>query len=430
MHAVSRLCTTRSEPLRYHFESLQPLHFFNTHPPLKTLPFSWLLLLGALTAIGPFSIDMYLPAFPTVEQDLAASPGTMEYTLASFFIGMALGQLFYGPLSDRFGRRPPLMVGLFLYSLASLACAYAGNIHWLVGMRFLEALGGCAGMVITRAVIRDHCDARDTARAFSMLIMVMGLAPILAPMFGSMVVAWMGWREIFLLLALYGAISLFAVYHGLPETHDIKHEPPLRLGRIFGNYGRLLISRSFIGFTLASGLAFAGMFSYIAGSPFVLIQLHGIPPAHFGWMFGLNALGFVVSSQINARLLRTRNITRLLHHAIWLPALAGGMLAVSSLFGWLPLPLVLAGFFVYVASLGFIGPNAMAAALATHGQQAGTASALMGSLQFGIATVMGAAVGVFHDGSARSLMLVMGFCGVGALLVHRWLVSPLHHPEA
>ena len=382
---------------------------------MKTLSIPWLILLGALTAIGPFSIDMYLPAFPAVEQDLQALPGSMEYTLASFFIGMALGQLFYGPLSDRFGRRPPLMVGLFLYSVASLACAFAGSIHLLVGVRFVEALGGCAGMVITRAVIRDRCDARDTARAFSALILVMGLAPILAPMFGSLVVTWLGWRAIFLLLALYGAIGLLAVYHGLPETHDIKHEPPLRFGRIFGNYGRLLISRGFIGYTLTSGLAFAGMFAYIAGSPFVLIQLHGIPPAHFGWMFGLNALGFVFTSQVNARLLRTRNITHLLHHAIWLPALAGGVLAASSLIGWLPLPLILAGFFVYVASLGFIGPNAMAAALATHGQQAGTASALMGSLQFGIATVMGAAVGAFHDGTARSLMLVMGFCGVGAI---------------
>lgn len=396
---------------------------------LKTLSLPWLILLGALTAIGPLSIDMYLPAFPAAERDLRALPGSMEYTLASFFIGMALGQLFYGPLSDRFGRRRPLMAGLVLYTLASLGCAYAGNVNLLAGLRFLEALGGCAGMVITRAVVRDRYGARDAARAFSALILVMGLAPILAPLLGGAVVAWLGWREIFLLLSLYGAIGLLAVYRGLPETHDIRHEPPLRLGTVFGNYARLLRSRSFVGYTLASGLAFAGMFAYIAGSPFVLIQLHGIPAGHFGWVFGLNALGFVAASQVNARLLKTRALTRLLHHAVLAPALAGTVLAVAGLDGWLALPLILAGFFIYVSSLGFIGPNATAAALATHGQQAGTASALMGALQFGLATVMGAMVGLWHDGTALPLVLVMGFCGCGAWLAHRWLVTPAKHAE-
>ncbi len=396
---------------------------------LKTLSLSWLLLLGALTAIGPLSIDMYLPAFPAVERDMQAMPGAVEYTLSSFFIGMAFGQLFYGPLSDRFGRRRPLMAGLALYTLASVGCAYAPNVGLLTGLRFFEALGGCAGMVITRAVVRDRCGARDSARAFSLLILVMGLAPILAPLLGGAVAAWLGWREIFLLLALYGVVGLLAVYYGLPETHDTRHEPPLRIARVMEDYGRLLKSRSFIGYTLAGGLAFAGMFAYIAGSPFVLIQLHGIPAVDFGWLFGLNALGFVVASQLNARLLRRHSLTRLLHHAVWLPAFAGCVLALASFQGWLSLPLTLAGFFAYVASLGFIGPNATAAALATHGQQAGTASALMGALQFGIATLTGAMVGFWHDGTSRPLMLVMGACGVGAWLAHRWLAAPLKHLE-
>lgn len=390
---------------------------------------SWLILLGALTAIGPLSIDMYLPAFPAMEGDLQAAPGSVEYTLSSFFIGMALGQLIYGPLSDRFGRRPPLLAGLALYTLASLGCAYAPDVHLLAGVRFLEALGGCAGLVITRAVVRDRCGARDSARAFSLLILVMGLAPILAPLIGGVVAAWLGWREIFLLLALYGAIGLAAVYYGLPETHDTRHEPPLRLARVAGDYGRLLRSRSFIGYTLVGGLAFAGMFAYIAGSPFVLIRLQGIPAEHFGWVFGANALGFVAASQVNARLLANRSITWLLHHAIWLPALAGLALALASLAGGLSSALILTGFFAYVASLGFIGPNATAAALATHGQQAGTASALMGALQFGIATVTGAMVGFWHDGTARPLMLVMGVCGAGAWLAHRWVVAPLRHAD-
>lgn len=399
-------------------------------PPYRLnsrLSLPWLILLGALTAIGPLSIDMYLPAFPAMERDMRAVAGAMEYTLSSFFIGMALGQLFYGPVSDRFGRRRPLLAGLAVYTLASLGCAYAGNAAMLAGLRILEALGGCAGLVISRAVVRDRCGARDSARAFSLLILVMGLAPILAPLAGGAIAAWLGWREIFLLLAVYGFLAWLAVYRGLPETHDTRHEPPLRLARVLGDYGRLLMSRSFIGYTLAGGLAFAGMFAYIAGSPFVLIQLYGIPAEHFGWVFGANALGFVAASQINARLLQFRSLTWLLHHAIWLPAFAGLTLALASLLGWLALPLAMAGFFLYVSSLGFIGPNATAAALATHGQQAGTASALMGALQFGIATLAGATVGFWHDGTARPLMLVMAVCGAGAWLAHRWLAAPLRH---
>jgi DHA1 family bicyclomycin/chloramphenicol resistance-like MFS transporter len=215
------------------------------------------------------------------------------------------------------------------------------------------------------------------------------------------------------------------VYLVLPETHDTRHEPPLRLSRMLENYGRLLSSRAFLGYTLIGGLAFAGMFAYIAGSPFVLIELNGIPTRHFGWAFGLNALGFVGASQINARLLKTQSLTRLLHAAVWVPALAGLSLALSGLAGWLPLPLVLAGFFVYVASLGFIGPNSTAAALAMHGQEAGTASALMGALQFGLATLAGAWVGTWHDGTARPLMVIMALCGGGAWLMHRLLAAPL-----
>jgi len=392
---------------------------------VHSLPLSWLIMLGTLTAVGPLATDMYLPAFPAVEAGLAAPAGAVQFSLASFFIGMAVGQLFYGPVSDRFGRRPPLLAGLALFTVASLGCALAGSVTALVAWRFLEAVGGCASVVIARAVVRDRCGAREAARAFSLLILVFGLAPILAPLLGGWVVAGLGWRAIFGLLAFYGAACLLAVYRLLPETHDSRHEPPLNLGRVLGDYGRLLSSRGFLGYTLVSGLAFAGMFAYIAGSPFVLIQLHAIPAEHFGWFFGLNALGFVLLSQANARLLKGTPLTVLLHRAVWAPAAAGLTLAVLGLAGWLPLPVLLAGFFVYVASLGFIGPNAMAATLATHGQRAGTASALMGALQFTLATLAGALVGLAHDGTAQPLLLIMAACGVGAWLAHRWIAAPL-----
>lgn len=392
---------------------------------MTSLPVSWLLLLGSLIAVGPLSIDMYLPAFPVMEKELGAAPGAMEFTLSSFFIGLALGQLFYGPLSDRFGRRRPLMAGLGLYALASVGCALADSAQALVAWRFLEALGGCAGMVIVRAVVRDRCTAREAARAFSGLILVMGLAPILAPLLGGWVVTTLGWRAIFHLLAAFGVAALVAVYLALPETHDTRHEPPLRLGTVLADYASLLASPAFLGYTLVGGLAFAGMFAYIAGSPFVLIQLNGVPTESFGWLFGANALGFVITSQINARLLKRHSLTGLLSRAVWTPALAGLGLALCALAGWLPLPAVLAGFFFYVAGLGFIGPNSAAAALATHGQMAGKASALMGSVQFGLATLAGALVGGWHDGSALPLMVVMALGGGGAWLAHRWVAATL-----
>lgn len=390
---------------------------------------AWLVILGALTAIGPLAIDMYLPAFAAIERNLTAPAGSAELTLAGFFIGMACGQLVWGPLSDRFGRKPPLYAGLALFALATLGCALADTIAALTAWRVLQALGGSAGMVIARAVVRDRCSARESARAFSTLILVMGLAPILAPIIGGWVVTALGWRAIFLLLFAFALACLLAIRFGLPESHSTRHEPPLNALRMARDYASLFASRAFLGYTLSGGLAMAGMFAYIAGSPFVLIQLHGIPPAHFGWAFGINALGFVAASQINARSLKTVAPTAMLRRALWLPAAAGLTLAIASLNGAATLPLTLLCMFLYVASLGFIAPNASASALATHGQRAGTASALMGALQFGLATLTGIGVSHLHDGTSRPLALLLALCGIGAWLLHRWLVHPhdRHH---
>lgn len=390
----------------------------------------WLVILGALTAVGPLSIDMYLPAFASIEADLHVPAGTAELTLATFFIGMACGQLFWGPVSDRFGRKPPLYVALALFGIASLGCAMAETATALTGWRLLQALGGSAGMVITRAMVRDRCAARDAARAFSLLILVMGLAPILAPLLGGWVSVNLGWRAIFLVLASFALACLLAVRFGLAESHDVRHELPLNLGRVLAGYGGLFANKAFLGYTLSSGFAMAGMFAYIAGSPFVMIQLGGISEAHFGWFFGANALGFVVASQLNARALRIWAPTRLLRRALWAPALAGLVLAVFTGGGQFSLAVILSGIFVYVTSLGFIAPNASACALATHGQQAGAASALMGALQFGLATLAGVGISQFHDGTALPLAFFLAVCGLAAMASHRLLVHPheRNHP--
>lgn len=386
-------------------------------PPLRFQP--WLLLLGALTAIGPLSIDMYLPSFPTLERELGQG---VQLSLASFFIGMAFGQTLYGPVSDRFGRRPPLLFGLSLFFFAAVAASQATTMTALIGARFLQGFGGCAGMVIARAVVRDRCEASQAAQAFSMLILVMGLAPILAPMAGSWLLVHYGWHSIFWFKALFAACCLTGVYWGLAESHH-QRSGPLNLASVVHNYWRLLQDRRFIGYTLSSGLPFAGMFAYIAGSPHIFIELHQLSPSHYSWVFGSNAFGFIAASQINAWLLRRGyQMLTILAWAIALPGLVSLGLLSAELLGFTQLPLLLAGFFLYIASLGFISPNASAAAMSGQGHQAGTASALMGVLQFGMATVIGAVLGLWHNASALPVLTLMATCGIGGLLWHQWLV--------
>ena len=252
-----------------------------------------LLILGALCAFGPLAIDFYLPSFPTLAQQFATDVEHIQLSLAAYFVGIAIGQLFHGPLADRFGRRVPLLVGVALFAVGSLACAIAPSLEWLIAARFVQALGGCAGMVITRAVVRDLCDPLVSAKVFSQLVLVMGLAPILAPLGGGLLLNTLGWPWIFHSLAIFATLCLLAVLRWLPETRP-QELPPAPLSGAFGQYRALLGNASFMGYSLAGGVAMAGMFAYIAGSPFVFIELYGVPAEHYGWLFGSNAAGFVI----------------------------------------------------------------------------------------------------------------------------------------
>jgi MFS transporter, DHA1 family, multidrug resistance protein len=385
--------------------------------------FRTILILGALSAFGPLAIDFYLPAFPAMALAFGTDEQHVQLTLAAYFLGLSLGQLAYGPISDRFGRRLPLLSGVALFTLASLACAYAPSLEWLIGARFVQALGGCAGMVISRAVVADKCDAVGSAKVFSQLMLVMGLAPILAPMLGGLLVNTTGWQSIFLVLTGFSAAAGLAVALGLPESMPA-HVPRQPLSGALRQYARLVKDSVYLGHALTGGIAIAGMFAYIAGSPFVFIKLYGVPAEHFGWLFGTNAAGFILVAQVNARLLAKRGPAFLLVRAVWVYFLAGlTLLAVSAMRPEALWPLLIP-LFICIASLGCIIPNASACAMNGQGARAGSASAMLGCLQFSIAAGAAALVGALHDGSAVPMAMVISLCGllvVGVALLTRRL---------
>ncbi|MGO4000597.1 multidrug effflux MFS transporter [Pseudomonas fluorescens] len=395
--------------------------------------FRTILILGALSAFGPLAIDFYLPAFPAMAAAFGTDEQHVQLTLAAYFLGLSIGQLAYGPVADRFGRRIPLLIGVGLFTLASLVCAFAPSLDWLIAARFVQALGGCAGMVISRAVVSDKCDAVGSAKVFSQLMLVMGLAPILAPMLGGLLVNLHGWQSIFIALTVFSAAAGLAVAMGLPESMPA-NQPRQPLSGALRQYGRLLSDKVYLGHALTGGIAIAGMFSYIAGSPFVFIKLYGVPAEHFGWLFGVNAAGFILVAQINARLLSRRGPAFLLTRTVWLYLVAGlALLAVSALHTEHLWPLLIP-LFICISSLGCILPNASACAMNGQGARAGSASALLGCLQFSVAAGAAALVGVLHDGTAVPMAMVISLCGIlvvsVAMLTRRLQIARAAQAEA
>ncbi|WP_434649047.1 multidrug effflux MFS transporter [Pseudomonas sp. D1-2] len=391
-----------------------------------------ILILGALSAFGPLAIDFYLPAFPAMAIAFGTDEKHIQLTLAAYFLGLSLGQLAYGPVADRFGRRIPLLAGVGLFTVASLACAYAPSLEWLIGARFVQALGGCAGMVISRAVVSDKCDAVGSAKVFSQLMLVMGLAPILAPMLGGLLVNVYGWQSIFIGLTLFSALAATAVALWLPESLP-EYVPRQPLSGALRQYGRLLKDSVFLGHALTGGIAIAGMFAYIAGSPFVFIKLYGVPAEHFGWLFGTNAAGFILVAQVNARLLSKRGPAFLLARAVWVYWIAGLSLLAISAFQPERLWPLLIPLFICIASLGCIIPNASACAMNGQGARAGSASAMLGCLQFSVAAGAAALVAALHDGTAVPMAIVISLCGllvVGAAMLTRRLQNALALAQA
>jgi DHA1 family bicyclomycin/chloramphenicol resistance-like MFS transporter len=387
-------------------------------------PWSLVIMLGALTGMGPLAIDMYLPSLPAIGEDLRASAGQTQATVAAFLAGMAIGQFFYGPAADRFGRRPAILVGAVIFVLASIGCALAASPEQLLLGRFVQALGACAGGVVSRAVVRDQFDHRDTARVLSLLMLVMGLAPILAPLLGGLLLTFGGWRVNFWFMAVFGALLTAAAFLRLKETRSEETTLQAQSESPIQAYLALLRQRRLIGYALAGALNGATLFTYIASSPELLIETYGFSPQAFGWVFGLNAVGIIGANQVNRWLLRTRTPDQVLS-AVSVAAVGFAVaLALAAFTGlgerWTVLPLL----FLVLASYGLMGGNTTAGALSVDPRRAGSTSALLGGMSFGAGALASSLAGVFHDGTPRPMAVVMLLSLGGSMLALRRLALP------
>jgi DHA1 family bicyclomycin/chloramphenicol resistance-like MFS transporter len=381
-------------------------------------------LLGFLIAVGPAATDMYLPAFPAVEASFGTAPGTAQLTLAAWFAGLAFGQITQGTVSDRFGRRLPLMIGTALFTASCVGCALAPSIAWLAAFRFVSAFAGSASMVVPRAVVRDLADGHAAAILMSRLMLVMGVAPILAPSIGGLVLLFAHWRVIFVILAIYGATACLLVWRVLPETLAPEQRTHLGLSDQLRRYGQILRERGFITHTAMGGCASFGMFAYLGGSSPVFIEGFHLPPSIFALIFGLNSVGLIAGSQINARLLRRYSPSQLLVGAQRVSLASGVVLCGVAFGGFHILPLVMAPVFVSLSCMGFTNANAMVGALSRHAAHAGSAAALMGVAQYSLGATSGLLVGLLTDGTPRGMALLMCLGSLGSVIA-QWF-RPRH----
>ena len=377
-----------------------------------------IILLGSLTAIAPMSIDMYLPAFTALEETFGTDIAAIQRTLSIFFIGLAVGQLFYGPLADRFGRRRPLLVGLAVYTVASAGCALAGSVGQLLLWRGVQALGGCAGVVMARAVVRDMFGPKEQARVLSSLMLVMGVAPILAPVLGGWVLTVAGWRTIFWILVAFGAATWIAVARALPDTAAATRATSLTARGVVDAFGRVAGNVRFRRFAGAGALAQCVLFAYISGAPFLFMSVLGLSPAGFSAMFAINSTGLILASQINRALLARDETSTVLNRALTVQGLAALTFVAIVLFVTPSLVGLAAPVLLLVLLLGFVLPNTTALALAPFDRDVGTASALLGSMQYGTSGLTTLAVSACFDGTLRPMAV-----SIALFVACAWLLA-------
>ncbi len=372
------------------------------------------LILGTLIALGPFSIDMYLPGFESVASEFDIDISRVGLTLTSYFIGISLGQLAYGPLMDRFGRRKPLIVGLSIFIVSCLLCAFSWNLYALIVSRFFLALGGCAGMVASKAIVRDLFEKSQVADVLSTLMLIMGVAPIIAPTVGGIVVAAFNWQAVFFILAAFAVIMLFNVTYILPESAEPNHKTSLRPKAIVKEYISILRNREFFLFATARGFSLGALLAYVSSAPFLFSAYYGLNEQQFGWVFGGNAFGLILGSQINRLMLKRYSLFNItLSTSIMLAILTmGGLTAafVAPTF-WVIYPIL----FFMLFFIGFQNPNVTALALDPFSVQAGSASALIGSMSMFFGSIFSVLVSTYVTESIVPLFYILAGCAVCSL---------------
>ncbi len=376
-----------------------------------------ILILGSLTALGPFSIDMYLPGFTAIAADLNTTVNNVSLSLSSYFIGISAGQLLYGPLLDRFGRKKPLYIGLAVYLLASVGCALTKNIDVFIALRFVQAVGSCAAAVASMAMVRDLFPVEDSPKVFSLLLLVVGLSPMLAPTIGGYVIAAWGWHSIFILLAIMGFAVLLLSRFGLPHTHKPDYSISLKPKPILKGFAGVLTHPQFYTYALSGGVAFSGLFTYVAGSPLLFMDIFKVSGETYGWIFAFMSISFIGTSQLNSLLLRRYKSGQLVYFGLSLQLIISIIFLVTAINNWLGLYATIAMLFLYLGCLGLTNPNTAGLSLAPFSNNAGSASALLGALQMGLGALASMAVGILVKDSMVPMVAIMAASTFIALLI-------------
>ncbi|WP_091256826.1 multidrug effflux MFS transporter [Flavobacterium omnivorum] len=376
-----------------------------------------ILILGSLTALGPFSIDMYLPGFAGIAKDLNTSVANVSMTLSSYFIGISAGQLLYGPLLDRFGRKKPLFIGLLVYIVASLGCVFVTDIDTFIGLRFIQAVGSCAATVASVSMVRDLFPVKDIPKVFSMLMLVVGLSPMLAPTIGGYVTEDYGWHTVFFILMCMGIVILIAAQIILPNTYLPDTSISLKPKPIITNFIKILKEPQFYTYSFAGAIAFSGLFTYVAASPILFMDIFKVDAKTYGWIFAFMSLSFISASQLNSLLLRKFNSEQMILGALLSQTVISVIFLILAVNDLLGLYETIAMLFLFLACLGISNPNTAGLTLAPFARNAGSASALMGAIQLGLGAFASFAVGIFVTNSMLPMVMIMTVSTVLALLI-------------
>ena len=393
---------------------------------------SLILILGSLTALGPFSIDMYLPGFNAIAIDLHTTANKVSLSLSSYFIGISAGQLLYGPLLDRFGRKTPLYIGLAVYILASVGCAVATDINIFIALRFIQAVGSCAAAVASMAMVRDLFPVKDSPKVFSLLMLVVGLSPMLAPTIGGYVIKGFGWHSIFIILAVMGLAVLLASRFGLPQTHKPDPSISLKPKPILQGFATVLKNPQFYTYALSGAVAFSGLFTYVAGSPLLFMDIFKVSGEIYGWIFAFMSVSFIGTSQLNSVLLKKYKSEQLVFAGLALQSIISLSFLIAAMNHWLNLYGTIAMLFLYLGCLGLTNPNTAGLSLAPFSNNAGSASALLGALQLGLGALASMAVGMLVKDSMVPMVAIMAgstLIALAILLVGRRNITSLTDNE-